>query len=270
MRRANRKPWAYARTAGKAPLPIRVENAAGGVEVFLYDYIDADADAEWGGVSSSMIRDALPASGDVTVRINSPGGNVREGIAILNALRLHNGQVNVQIDGLAASAASFIAMAGDTIVMMPNTEMMIHEASMMTWGNAAQLRDDADYLDRMSTNIADVYAQRSGTPAASWRAAMQAESWYSAQEAVDAGLADSVMTIPAASKGKAAAAVAGNTWDLPYARYASRRDAPGPSIARAPDPVPEPDRGPETLLTPPVPISDYAAFVDALSKEAVT
>lgn len=258
----SRKPWAYARTADRKPLPIRVENATGGIEVFLYDFIDSDADPDWGGVSSAMVRDALPASGDVTVRINSPGGDVREGIAILSALRLHNGQVNVQIDGLAASAASFIAMAGDTIVMMPNTEMMIHDASMITWGNASDLRADADFLDRVSGNIADVYAQRTGTDVASWRAAMLAESWYSAQEAVDAGLADSVMEIPVASKGRAAAAVAGNTWDLPYARYASRRDAPDPILARA-TPDPEPDPIPESPF-------DYAAFTAALAKEAVS
>lgn len=267
MRHRDRRPWAFAppRKAGEAH-KLRVENAADGrVELFIYDHIDSDADEFWGGVSSAMVRDALPASGDVTVRINSPGGDVREGIAILNCLRLHNGSVRVQVDGLAASAASFIAMAGDEIVMMPNTEMMIHDGSMITWGNAADLRADAEFLDRVSDNIASVYAARAGGEVAGWRARMLAETWYSAQEAVDARLADSVMELPPASKGKAAAAVLGNTWDLPYARYAGRRDAPDPVVAGV---TPDTDDTPAPELEA---LFDFAAFTSALTHgEAVT
>lgn len=263
MRRETRRPWAFApRHVAGTDYALKVENAADGrPELFIYDHIDADADPQWGGVNASMVMAALPSTGaDITVRINSPGGDVREGIAILSCLRLHAGHVRVQIDGLAASAASFIAMAGDEIVMMPNTEMMIHDASMITWGNAQDLRDDAAYLDRVSGNIADVYAMRTGTAAADWRARMLAETWYSAEEAVAAGLADSVMEI-AESKSRAAAARIGNTWDLPFARYAGRRDAPDPIVASAPAPEPTPDP----------PITPYAAFVAALTHgEAVT
>lgn len=262
MRRETRRPWAFAPPRHE-PLPgvkyaLKVENNADGrPELFIYDHIDSDADAMWGGVSAGMVRDALPASGDITVRVNSPGGDVREGIAILSCLRLHAGHVRVQIDGLAASAASFIAMAGDEIVMMPNTEMMIHDASMITWGNAQDLRADAEFLDRISGNIADVYAMRTGTSSADWRARMLAETWYSAEEAVAAGLADSVMELPPASKGKAAAARIGNTWDLPFAKYAGRRDAPDPIVAAVPPaPIVVPD--PETPF-------DFAAFSAALT-----
>lgn len=259
MRHRERRPWAFAppRKAGEAH-KLRVENAADGrTELFIYDHIDSDADEFWGGVSSAMVRDALPASGNVTVRINSPGGEAREGIAILNCLRLHNGNVRVQVDGLAASAASFIAMAGTEIVMMPNTEMMIHDGRMMTYGDPANLRADADLLDRVSDNIATIYAGKAGGTAAEWRTRMSAETWYSAEEAVAAGLADSVMETPAASRGKAAAVL--GTWDIPWARYAGRQYAPDPVVAGV------------TPDTDDTPLDPFAAYVAALTHgEAVT
>lgn len=207
----------------------------GGNDLFIYDSIDSYADEYWGGVSATMVREAMgEINGDIRVRINSPGGDVYDGIAILNLLRTHaeSHRVTVQIDGLAASAASFIAMAGEEIVIMPNAEIMIHDASMMTWGNAEELRTDADGLDRVSGNIADAYALRAGGRAATWRERMKAETWYSAAEAVKAGLADRVADVKA-SKGAAAASALGNSWDIPWARYASRREAPTPITAVA-------------------------------------
>ncbi|AVP67324.1 hypothetical protein C7H75_04785 [Prescottella equi] len=101
-------------------------------EVLIYDEIGS---SWWGGVSAKSFAKDLSAveATDITVRLNSPGGDVFEGIAILNALRNHKARITVYVDGIAASAASFIAMAGDEIVMCRNAEMMIHDA----WGTAA-------------------------------------------------------------------------------------------------------------------------------------
>lgn len=171
---------------------------------------------------------------DLTVHINSPGGDVFDGIAILNALRAHKGSITTIVDGLAASAASFIAQAGQTRVMARNSEMMIHDASGLCIGNASDMRTMLDLLDRASDNIASVYAERSGVgDVASWRDAMGKETWYSAEEAVTAGLADSV-------DGQGESASPENSWDLSIYAHAKRSDAPDPEIFRAPEPEPPP------------------------------
>lgn len=168
----------------------RISNiAADSVEVTLYDQI-----GEWGVTASEFISDLQAVdTKSITLRINSPGGAVFDGLAILNSLRSHPATVNVVIDGMAASAASFIAMAGDTVKMSPNSMMMIHEANGFVLGQSADMREMADLLDKTSANIADIYSRHSGRPADEHRAAMRAETWYSDQEAVDAGLADSVI-----------------------------------------------------------------------------
>ena len=129
---------------------------------------------------------------DLSVHINSPGGDAFAGVAIMNALRDHKATVHVVVDGMAASAASIIAMGGDKITMNLGSQMMIHDASAYAYGDAAELRKQAETLDGISNSIADVYAARAGGTAAEWRTTMQEEAWYSATEAVDAGLADEV------------------------------------------------------------------------------
>lgn len=185
------KPYNFRRPADAPPKSwYRIANvAADSVEIGLYDEIGS-----W-GVSASDFVSELQAvdTGRITLRINSPGGDVWDGLAILNSLRNHRATINVVVDGLAASAASFIAQAGDTIEMSPNSVLMIHEASGLCLGNASDMRELADLLDKTSANIADIYSRRSGRPADEHRAAMRAETWYSDQEAVDAGLADSVI-----------------------------------------------------------------------------
>src|SRR5262249_39117748 len=132
----------------------------------------------------------------LNVHINSPGGSVFEGIAVQNILANHPATVNISVDGLAASIASVIAMAGDKITMCPGSMMMIHEASGLAWGHAADMRQLADVLDKISGTLADAYALRAGGEAADWRTAMHAETWYTADEAVAAGLADEVGRAP--------------------------------------------------------------------------
>lgn len=173
----------------------RITNAADPdeAEVMLYDevggWFGATADqfiADLRGITAPSLR----------VRINSPGGSVFEGIAIANALRSHPGNITVQVDGIAASIASVIAMAGDRIEMAPNTMLMIHEASGVCLGNASDMEEMAQLLDLISDNIADAYAARAGGTRESWREQMRDETWFLPDDAVKAGLADEAVTMP--------------------------------------------------------------------------
>lgn len=169
-----------------------VRNAASGApEMMIYDEI-----GYW-GVSAQDVVDALREIGnasDITVRINSYGGEVFDGVAIYNALVSHPASIAVQVDGIAASAASVIAMAGDSVTMQPGSTMMIHDAWGGCMGNAADMRATAEILDLLSENIAGIYAARAGGTQAEWRGRMATNggdgTWYGAAEAVAAGLAD--------------------------------------------------------------------------------
>lgn len=169
------------------------------------------------------------AGEDVTVRLNSGGGDVYEGIAVMNALRAHDGQVTVVIEGLAASAASVIACGGaNHVVIRPNAEVMIHEAWTFADGNAADLAKKVEDLNRASQNIAEVYAVRAGGTADEWRELMRAETWYSAQEALDSGLVDEIKDARAASESDPVAASYSPRMVAHY-KYSGRRSAPAPS-----------------------------------------
>ncbi len=161
----------------------------------LYDPIDSWG-GEW-GVSAkefSAALDSLPASTErIRLHINSPGGEVFEAVTILNQLRQHPAAVTVVVEGIAASAASFIACGADELVMCKNTTLMIHDAWGFCVGNAQDMTGTAALLAKLSDNIAGVYAEKAGGTVEEWRKAMIAESWYTADEAVSAGLADSVM-----------------------------------------------------------------------------
>lgn len=158
-------------------------------EIALYDEIGA-----W-GVSASAFVDELRAlnASSITLRISSPGGDVHDGLLMLNALRQHPADIDVVIEGLAASAASFIAMAGDTVMIAPQAMVMIHDAAGLCMGNAEDMFEMANLLDKHSDNIAAIYSQKAGGTVEDWRAKMREETWYTDQEAVDAGLADGVL-----------------------------------------------------------------------------
>lgn len=161
-------------------------------ELYIYDEI-----GYW-GVTAGDVAFVLSqvTSPKLTVRLNSPGGDVFDGVAIYNLLLDHAAMVDVVVDGLAASAASFIAMAGETVTANSGSQFMIHDAWGLAIGNAADMTEMASVLEKTSAMIASIYAERAGGEADGWRTAMLAETWYSAQEAVDAGLADEVVTRP--------------------------------------------------------------------------
>jgi ATP-dependent protease ClpP protease subunit len=159
--------------------------------VRLYDEIGGG----WGVSASDLLRELDAAPGDVELRINSPGGDLHDGIAVYSALRQRRrGQVSVYVDGLAASIASVVAMGASPgqLVAAEGSLCMVHDAWAVCTGAAADMRETASVLNKASDNIASIYARRTGLPAAFWRAAMKAETWYTADEAVAAGFVDRV------------------------------------------------------------------------------
>lgn len=167
-------------------------------ELWLYGVVGG----YWWGFNDKTVADQLRGLNvdHITVRLNSPGGDAIQGVAIGNLLRNHKATVTVVVDGLAASAASIIAIAGDEVVMSPGSQFMVHDPWFYSVGNAKELRQDADFLDKQGANMAAVYALEAGGTPEEWRAAMTAEpdgTWYSADEAVAANLADRVGTVVA-------------------------------------------------------------------------
>ena len=178
----------------------------------------------WEITAAEVIGKLGEINGDVTVRVNSYGGDSFEGVAVMNALRHHDGQVTAVIDGVAASAASIIAVGGaDRLVMRPGSELMIHDAWTFADGNAADLTKVAGDLERTSQSMAEIYADKGGGEPDVWRDMMRAETWFSAQEAVDAGLADAVEDGRTAEKPVLAKSG-------PRFAYAGRERAPKPKI----------------------------------------
>ncbi|QIP87628.1 hypothetical protein GLX30_30410 [Streptomyces sp. Tu 2975] len=207
----------------------RITNNAGSVVVDIFDEI-----GYWGVTAADFQRElAAVTAADITVNLNSPGGEIFEGIAIYNALRSHPANITIRVAGLAASIASVIAQAGDRVVMQPHSQMMIHDGSGLAIGNAQDMRDMADLLDRQSNNIAAVYAERAGGIVEEWRARMLAETWYSADEAVAAGLADEVDAPARQAEPEPKLQPAAN-WDLSVFRHAGREHAPAPVLNTAP------------------------------------
>lgn len=133
-------------------------------------------------------------AGQIVLHINSVGGSVYDGLAIYNGLRDHPARIIVSVDGMAASAASFIAMAGDEISMNRGATMMVHDAMKPTYGNEREHLSSAELLGKVSDTLAAIYASRAGGTAAHWRSLMRAETWFTADEAVAAGLADTAVT----------------------------------------------------------------------------
>ncbi len=224
-----RQPSAHQRTPLRAERPEPRTTEDGVVSLRLYDPID-DWGGSWGVSAREFVAtlDELPENtAEIRLLINSPGGLVWEGLAILNALRAHPARVVAVVEGVAASAASFIAAGVDELHVMKNAELFIHNAWGLAMGNATDMTKMAADLAHEDRNIASIYAEKAGGTSADWLAAMAAETWYSAEEAVEAGLADRLLD-PKRDGDDTAKARA--RFDLSVFAHAGRADAPAPAM----------------------------------------
>lgn len=208
--------------AGRQKRPVNVVRNEAEASLYIYDVIDA-----YWGVSAAAVIEAIAAAGDATtlnVFINSPGGDVFEGRAIMAALGRFQGKTIAHIDSLCASAATSIALACGEVRMSDGAFFMIHNASGLAWGDKTALRETADVLEKVEGAIVNDYTAKTGKDEAQIRAWMDAETWFTAAEAKEHGFVDSITTAPAAK----------NTWNL-----AAFGNAPAALKAPPPDPVPE-------------------------------
>ena len=160
-----------------------------GAEVVIYDEIGA-----YGVSAKGFLAElgALPDGTPLALRVNSPGGSVFDAVAIYNAIKRHTGTVTVWIDGIAASAASYIAMAGDEIVMPENAFLMIHDPAGVVMGTAIDMRAMAEALDKIKGSLLQGYAAKSGRSQEEIAPLMAAETWLDAKDALDLGFADRI------------------------------------------------------------------------------
>jgi ATP-dependent Clp protease protease subunit len=214
--------------AGRPPQPCNlVRNSAEEPEIYIYDMIDA-----YYGVSAKVFIDALASVADepiVHLRINSPGGDVFEGRAIVEAIKRFAGKTIAHVDSLAASAATSIAIAADEVEIAQGAFFMIHNASGMTWGDKTAMRETADLLEKVEGSIVHDYNAKTGKDAAEIIAWMDAETWFTADEAVANGFCDRLAAT--------AAPKAANAWNLAAYNKA-------PKALQAP-PVPPPAAQPD-------------------------
>ena len=157
-------------------------------EILLFDFIG------WPYNDPRDLIHALADMGDVTVRINSPGGDVFDGAAIYNAFSSHKGIITTRIEGLAASMASVIAMAGKKVQAYDNTFFMVHNSSTFAMGNQYELRDTADLLEKVDTTITDAYQKKTKKGKKEISEMMKATTWMTAKEAKDHGFVDEIVT----------------------------------------------------------------------------
>ncbi|WP_309132645.1 head maturation protease, ClpP-related [Brevibacterium sp.] len=261
----NKTPW----------YTVVTNEAKKSADLLIYDEIGGF----FGVDAQELVRDLSGLDvDDLQVYVNSPGGDVFAGVAIMNALRRHKARVTAHVDGLAGSAASFLIQAADEIVMGRGSELMIHDASALCMGNAKDMQDTAEVLDQISMTIAELYADRAGETAEFWRDAMRAETWYNAGEAVEAGLADRVEE-PRKRAGTK------NVHDLSVFNHAGRDNAPAPPMPHHPGATHLPSQAPafDRLVAlagaattappnpaPPAPsVDDHAERTDDMSEKLI-
>ena len=225
-------------------------------EILLYGPIGPDFWEPENAITAKAVMSQLAdMEGDVTVRISSGGGDVYEGIDIMTALRNYDGEVTVIVESLAASAASFIAVGGaDRVLMRGSSEMMIHRAWTFMEGNADDVRKTLDDLERQDNKLASIYAGKAGGDVQDWLDAMSAETWYTAEEAVAAGLADGIV----AEKSKVpepSSAMAKRRF-----KFANRAAAPPPPVTRS-------ESGDMTSRPSDGQIGDNMSILNQLAKE---
>lgn len=236
--------------------PVNVVNAAGQAPtLYIYGIISED----W-GIGAMDVIAALATVGDapeLNVRIASPGGDVFESRAIMNALKRFQGKKIGHIDSICASAATSIAMACDEVHMASDAMYMIHNAQCLAYGEKSDLRKTADLMETLEQNIIQDYAGKTGKDEAEIVTLMDAETWMTAAQALENGFIDSVLDTKSAVK---------NTWNLSaYAKAPVTLTAPAapevaapvapPAVATeatpAPAPAPEPEAAPVNLAPEP-------------------
>jgi ATP-dependent protease ClpP protease subunit len=226
-------------------LSTMVDSDKRSVDIFVYGDIGSRWD-EYGITAIDLVREISALDVEtINVRINSYGGSVPDGLAIYNALRRHKATINVFVDGVAISCASYIAMAGDTVTMAKNAQMMIHAPWTWSDGNAVELREQADVLDRYAKAMAPAYADKSGKTYEQALAILTdgKDHWFLADEAVAEGFADEV------GEEVAVAASLVNSFDL--SRFKPQQQ-PAPA-AQALPPVSQPAATAATTLEAPMP-----------------
>ena len=173
-------------------------------EIMLYDEIG------WLGVTAAQFKQELDAITvpNITLRVNSPGGEIFDSLAIFNAIREHPATVTARVDGLAASMASVIALAADRVEMADNAFYMIHNPWSLVVGNAADMRKEADILDKVTGSLLSIYGEKTGLPEDELQALLGAETWFTAAEALEAGFVDAVDSGEAEEAGDVAAVAA--------------------------------------------------------------
>lgn len=218
--------------AGDPPMRVSADRPP---TIYIYSEIGGSL-----GVKASRFKDDLNAIDAplIHVRINSPGGSLFDGRTIMNVLREHPARIVGFVDGIAASAASIVLLGCDEVVVGPQAEIMIHDASMTVDGNPSELAKSLTFLERESQGIAESYAQRSGKGDAEyWRNLMRDETWLYGDEAIEVGMADRAEELAPRTGGQLAERMAAR-FDLTCYRYAGRQAAPNyrrftPSTGRA-------------------------------------
>jgi ATP-dependent Clp endopeptidase proteolytic subunit ClpP len=160
-------------------------------DLYIYDVVGDS----WTGNDAITLVKAIAGlkKKRINAHINSPGGSVFDGVAVYNALKNHDGGVTTYVDGLAASIASIIALAGDKVVMADNAMMMIHNPWTMAMGDADDMRKTADVLDQIKETLINTYATKTGKARDIIAADMEAETWFTAQQAMDYGFVTEIV-----------------------------------------------------------------------------
>lgn len=220
-------------------------------ELFLYGEISSYS--WWGDeVTPKQFKADLDALGDVTqinVYINSEGGDVFAGQAIYSMLKRHSATINVYVDGLAASIASVIAMAGDTVYMPKNAMMMVHNPWTIAMGTAEDFRKLADDMDKIRESIITVYKDKSGMEENKIIELMDAETWMTAEEAVEYGFADEIEEDKQIAASLKAGVLMMNGQQFDLSRFKNPPKQFAASVITPPDEKPEEEKQDKNLLS---------------------
>ncbi len=234
----------------------RVANAAE-ASIYIYDIISSD----WGYGALDAVAD-IAAVGDapvLNVRISSPGGDVFESRAIMNAIKRFAGKTVAHIDGLCASAATSIALSCDEVVISDDSMFMVHNAQGMAYGDKTAMRATADLMETVEMAIVNDYTTKTGKTEDEIKALMQAETWMTPKQALENGFVDRISD----NKSKVA-----NTWNLSAYNHAPASEpAPQPDAEPVPAPEPEPILQPEPAVEPePEPVPDPAPAAASMTQ----